>query len=147
MTTESAAVETFKFWCDKVYALEKMTFAVQMKADGVATNEHLRELQRARVAKQQAHEELRAVRGSGKPTRPVNLRLRQPVKLIPTMTTADFVRHLQLKKLGQKYTGPKQFYWRPASEAEAKEVCQRFGLGHFKKGCIQPKGFSVRKVA
>ena len=69
------------------------------------------------------------------------------MKLIPTMTTQDFVQHLQLKKLGQKYSGPKQFYWRPASEAEAADVCQRFGLGYFTKGCIQPEGFSVRKVA
>ena len=52
MTTERDALAGFKYWCDRVYALETCLTAVTMKADQVDIDQHLRELQRARVAKQ-----------------------------------------------------------------------------------------------
>ena len=85
MITERDALAGFKYWADRVYALETTLYAATMKADKVDIDLHLRELRRAQVAKQMAHAELQAVRGRHQPQKPVSLR-RPSVKLdlVPT---------------------------------------------------------------
>ena len=148
MTTEREATATFMFWCGRVNALEKATFAITLKRDGVTLDQHLHQIKVAKAAKQQAHRELQAVRGRHQPHKPV--KLEQPETFDPQTLILDaeeFVQHLQRQVAGKHYTGPRQFIWAPKSKAEFDAICRGFDLPTVAKGAVRPKGFSLRRVA
>ena len=144
ITTARDAEAAAAFWRRRVQGLEQTLPAVLGKGDPVDLDQHLSDLQAARVAQQRALAELRTVRHE-KPLRgPVRL-LNASDRRVPILSTAEVRRYLHAHQLSGKHAGPRKFAWRPRDEREATQLMQTFGISTTKSGSRR-RGFAVERL-
>jgi hypothetical protein len=73
--TEHDARAAFKFWCDRLYSLQKATYPIALKCDALDYTKHLEQVRIATVNERHAFEELQAARGIAVPPRRPVVRL------------------------------------------------------------------------